>query len=101
MEVSQPSWRLCDGLVVPGLKIFSFHPRQVYLNASLSSHDRVKRLGHLPALSANDVAPYIQAGDGPQMLFREIIDLLSQAGSSQCICDIVRMYQEVTKGARP
>ena len=91
MEVSQPSWRLCDELVVPGLKIFSFHPIHVYLNSSLPSYDSVKRLGRLPELSANDVAPYIQPSYGPQTLFREIIELLGLSENSRRICDIVHL----------
>jgi hypothetical protein len=99
MEVSQPCWRLCDELVVPGLKVLSFHPIHVYLNASLASYDKVKRLGSLPELSAQDVAPYIRSGDGPQTLFRETLDLLRQAGDSRRIGEVVQMYQEEKKGA--
>jgi hypothetical protein len=100
MEVAEPSWRLCDELVVPGLKVFSFHPMHIYLNAPLSAYEKIKCLGPLSELSAHDVAPYLRSGDGPQTLFRETIDLLRRAGDSRRICDIVQMYQEEKKGVR-
>ena len=91
MEVSRPSWRLGAELLVPGLKVFSFHPIHVYLNSSLSVYDEVKRLGSMLELSAKDIAPHIREGDGPRTLFRELVAHLSASGHSRRVAEIAHM----------
>ena len=90
MEIPRPSWNLCEELLVPGLKVFSFHPVHVYLNSSLSSYNLLSRTTRLPDLSENDIARYMGRGDGPRTLFDEMIEYLGRTGRSRRIRDVTQ-----------
>ncbi len=94
MHMPHPSWKVDAFSAVPGLKVFSFHPVHVYLNSSIQSYDRVRALGRISGLRAEDLTPHIRSDEGPQALFGEIIAYLRQSGVSHRVCDIARTYRD-------
>jgi hypothetical protein len=74
-----------------GLKIFSFHPIHVVLNATtMGNYQRLKQA--VPCLSeagAAALAPYQEKGTGMRQRFIELVEHLARDGSGQRIDDIV------------
>jgi len=96
MEKYVPYWHLDPYLEVEGLKIFNFHPINLYLN---SSHPKTyeslkKRVKDLRELKAEEAEEFRFKGEGAQTLFSELLDNLVRIGQSMCLRDIYRLWIE-------
>jgi hypothetical protein len=91
-----PVWNLAKHIPVSGLKIFDFHPVFIYLNsADLAPYNEMKKIGHLADLTPEQVAPFVNEGEGAKTMFRELVDYLSEHGSYR-VRDVVAEYQGVS-----
>ncbi|MGH7824306.1 MAG: hypothetical protein ACREQ7_03915 [Candidatus Binatia bacterium] len=102
MEQRAPCWHLAPLLALgDGLKVFAFHPIHVYLNApDIRPYQALKlRAPKLLEVSSQALDDHIQTGEGPFMLFTELIAHLESRGQSLCIRDFQGDWQD-TRGDR-
>ena len=65
----------------------------IYLNsADLAPYEEMKRIGHLSDLTPEQVAPFVNDGEGTATMFRELVEHLA-ARESYRVCDIVEMHK--------
>jgi hypothetical protein len=95
----QPSFSLDDARYhVAGLKIFTFHPVLVALNArSLEPYQRLKREHDISRATLDDLAPYANdSGPGDGTFFRELVAHVGSgaAGPSLTVSELARAWME-------
>lgn len=82
MFEDDPIWTFSDPrLHFKGLKVFDFHPVYIVLNTdTFSAYEKLKRERQLPTWDLDFVRPHISNSLGPQTLFLELADYLSNSG---------------------
>ena len=83
-----------------GLKIFNFHPIHVHLNSNdFERYRAVKaQAGDLKS-AGRDLLPVQPAGEGAGILFRELLELLSNQGGGTTIREIGQRWRDREGGA--
>jgi hypothetical protein len=79
-----------------GLKIFNFHPIHIVLNScDMIDYYNFKKDNNLLELSAADLQPYINKGQGTGTLFKELVQFLSNnaKSSTQTISDLANKWK--------
>ena len=83
MFQKDPIWTLDDDrLCIEGLRVFSFHPVHLVLNApTFDIYEKVKSLRDVQHWDPEFVEPHLRGGLGPKRIFEELIEQLSKSGS--------------------
>lgn len=91
MEQRVPCWHLAPLMAAGnGLKVFAFHPIHVYLNTpDIQPYQALKRrVPKLLEASPDILEAYVQTGEGPFVLFTELVEHLETRGECLCIRDL-------------
>jgi len=95
MLCPEPSFSLADPKYhVEGLKIFTFHPILVALNAhTLEPYQRLKQCHSMATLGPADLAPWVQDGEGNGTFFRALAEHIASgdAGASLTVVELARL----------
>jgi hypothetical protein len=84
LQRAQPAFSPAPLLTTEGLRVLSFHPIHVYLNASsFVAYQRLRQLGDLTRVSEAAVQPFVGAGDGIGRLFDGVVTALAGGGARQ------------------
>jgi hypothetical protein len=88
-----PCWQLSPLKQVKGLKVMNFHPINIYLNVTNPEiyTDLKTSVPSLAELTASVGESFVEKGEGPGTMFKQVVDYLARAGDSFCICDIYTM----------
>ena len=89
-----PVWSFEPHWGVAGIRILDFHPMHVYLNSKdRSAYESVKELMPLQELTPDDVAPFVNHGQGARSVFEEVVARLAEARESLRVHDLEKRYR--------
>lgn len=93
MEKISPCWQLSPLEQVKGLKVMNFHPMNIYLNVTDPEiyTDLKTRAPSLAELPVSVGESFVKKGEGPETMFKQVVDYLAKAGESFSIYDIYTM----------
>jgi hypothetical protein len=90
-----PVWSFERHWRVEGIRVLDFHPMHVYLNSKdRSAYESVKELMPLRDLAPDDVAPFVNHGQGARTVFEEVVERLATGGESLRVRDLEKRYRD-------